>query len=94
MTGRAPRPATGAGIPIISSVYSARNRYGLGERGADDLAMPGIPHSEVAGRSGATARHVALAWLLRCSPVDHLGAYVAAADTVFGDAEMRALDAA
>jgi pyridoxine 4-dehydrogenase len=69
-----------------------------------DLAKPGGPLAEIAGKHDATTRQVALAWLLHHSPVivpipgtssvDHLEENVAAASIVFGEAEMRTLDAA
>ena len=69
-----------------------------------DLAKPGGPLPEIASKYDATIRQVALAWLLRRSPVmvpipgttsvDHLEENVAAASIVVGETEMRALDAA
>jgi len=68
------------------------------------LAEPGGPLVEVAGSHGATARQVALAWLLHRSPVivpipgtssvDHLEENVAAAGIFLDASEMGALDAA
>ena len=69
-----------------------------------DLARPGGPLSEIATRHDATAKQVALAWLLRRSPTmvpipgtsspDHLEENVAAAGLSLGEAEIRTLDAA
>lgn len=68
------------------------------------LAEPDGPLAEVAGSHDATARQVALAWLLHRSPVivpipgtssvDHLEENVAATSISLDASEMRALDAA
>jgi aryl-alcohol dehydrogenase-like predicted oxidoreductase len=68
-----------------------------------DLASEGGPLSKIAERVGATPGQVALAWLLRRSPVmlpipgtskvAHLEENVAAASLELDDATMRAIDA-
>jgi len=67
-----------------------------------DLAKPGSDLDEVATRVGAPPSHVALAWLLRHSPVNlpipgtssiaHLEENVAAASLQLGDDDVAALD--
>ena len=69
-----------------------------------DLAGPGGPLSEIAAGHEATARQVALAWLLHRSPAmvpipgtsspDHLEENAAAAGISLSEAEVRTLDAA
>ncbi|WP_199188415.1 aldo/keto reductase [Deinococcus arcticus] len=69
---------------------------------AGGLARPGSVLSEVAGRLGATPSQVALAWVLRRSPVmlpipgtgkrKHLEENVAAARLTLSDEDFRALD--
>jgi pyridoxine 4-dehydrogenase len=71
---------------------------------AGSLARPGGLLDEVAARLGATHGQVALAWLLRRSPVmlpipgtgrlAHLEENVAAADVLLGDDDAAALDVA
>lgn len=71
---------------------------------AGDLAEPGGPVDELAGRVGATHAQVALAWLLRRSPVmlpipgtsrvRHLEQNVAAAGLELDDDDVAALDRA
>jgi pyridoxine 4-dehydrogenase len=71
---------------------------------AGDLAEPGGPAAKIAERHGASAGQVALAWLLRRSPVmlpipgtssiEHLEENVAASEVDLSDAEVAALDAA
>jgi pyridoxine 4-dehydrogenase len=67
-----------------------------------DLAKPGSPLDEVASRLGVPPSHVALAWLLRHSPVnlpipgtssvDHLEENVAAAGLQLSPDDVEALD--
>ena len=67
-----------------------------------DLAKPGSPMDEVAGRLGVPPAHVALAWLLRHSPVtlpipgtssvEHLEENVAAASLQLSAEDVAALD--
>jgi len=67
-----------------------------------DLAKPGSDLDEVATRVGAPPSHIALAWLLRHSPVNlpipgtssiaHLEENVAAASLQLGDDDVAALD--
>lgn len=69
-----------------------------------DLAGPGGPLLEIATKHDASAKQVALAWLLHRSPAmvpipgtsspDHLEENVAAAGLSFGETEMQILDAA
>jgi aryl-alcohol dehydrogenase-like predicted oxidoreductase len=69
---------------------------------AGDLAKPGTLLNEIAKRHGATASQVALAWLLKRSPVmlpipgtskvAHLEQNVAAADIELSDEEFAQLD--
>ena len=71
---------------------------------AGELAGPGGPVDEIAERHGATAGQVALAWLLRRSPVmlpiagtssvEHLEENIAAATLEVSDEEVAALDSA
>ena len=71
---------------------------------AGELAGPGGPVDEIAERHGATAGQVALAWLLRRSPVmlpiagtssvEHLEENIAAATLELSDEEVAALDSA
>ena len=71
---------------------------------AGELARPGGPVDEIAERHGATAGQVALAWLLRRSPVmlpiagtssvAHLEENIAAATLELSDEEVAALDSA
>src|SRR5512132_3673055 len=71
---------------------------------AGELAGPGGPVDEIAERHGATAGQVALAWLLRRSPVmlpiagtssvAHLEENIAAATLELSDEEVAALDSA
>jgi pyridoxine 4-dehydrogenase len=71
---------------------------------AGELARPGGPLDRIAPRLGATHGQVALAWLLRRSPVmlpipgtgrvDHLEENVAASALRLGDEDARALDEA
>lgn len=71
---------------------------------AGDLARPDGPLARIAQRHGASAGQVALAWLLRRSPVmlpipgtssvEHLEENVAAAELELDDAEVAELDAA
>jgi aryl-alcohol dehydrogenase-like predicted oxidoreductase len=71
---------------------------------AGDLARPGGPVDAVARAHGATPGQVALAWLLKRSPVmlpipgtsrvSHLEENVAAAGLALSDAEFEALDRA
>jgi pyridoxine 4-dehydrogenase len=71
---------------------------------AGQLARPGGPVDAIAKAHDATAGQVALAWLLRRSPVmlpipgtgsvEHLEENVAAADLTLGDDELATLDAA
>lgn len=71
---------------------------------AGDLARPGELLDAIARRHGATPGQIALAWLLRRSPVmlpipgtarvTHLEENVAAADITLSDDEFAALDAA
>ena len=71
---------------------------------AGELAGPGGPVDEIAERHGATAGKVALAWLLRRSPVmlpiagtssvEHLEENIAAATLELSDEEVAALDSA
>ena len=71
---------------------------------AGELARPGGPVDEIAERHGATAGQVALAWLLRRSPVmlpiagtssvAHLEENIAAAMLELSDEEVAALDSA
>jgi aryl-alcohol dehydrogenase-like predicted oxidoreductase len=68
---------------------------------AGELAAPGGPVDEIAERHGATAGQVALAWLLRRSPVmlpiagtssvEHLEENIAAATLELSDEEVAAL---
>ncbi len=70
--------------------------------GDGDLARPGGPLDKLAKAKGVTAGQVALAWLLKRSPVvlpipgtsqvKHLEENVAAADIVLSDAEFAALN--
>jgi aryl-alcohol dehydrogenase-like predicted oxidoreductase len=71
---------------------------------AGDLAKPGGPVAEIAEAHGASPGQIALAWLLRRSPVmipipgtssiEHLEENLAAADIELGDEEVERLDAA
>jgi pyridoxine 4-dehydrogenase len=71
---------------------------------AGDLARPGGPVADIAGRLGATPGQVALAWLLQRSPVmlpipgtgsvEHLRENVAAATLELGPDDVALLDAA
>jgi aryl-alcohol dehydrogenase-like predicted oxidoreductase len=71
---------------------------------AGDLAKPGGPVAEIAEAHGATTGQIALAWLLRRSPVmlpipgtgsvEHLEENVAAADIELTDEEYATLDRA
>lgn len=71
---------------------------------AGKLAQPGGALDSIARRLGATSSQVALAWLLRRSPVmlpipgtskvSHLDANVKGAELALTDEDMRALDAA
>jgi aryl-alcohol dehydrogenase-like predicted oxidoreductase len=70
---------------------------------AGDLAKPGTAFDAVAHRTNATPSQVALAWVLRRSPVmlpipgtgsvDHLEENVRGADVRLTDEDFRALDA-
>lgn len=72
--------------------------------GSGDLARPGSALAEVATRHGATAGQIALAWLLRRSPVmlpipgtgrvAHLEENTRARDIVLDDRDLRALELA
>ena len=83
-------------------------RHGIGfipwfPLAAGDLARPGSVLSTIAETRGATPSQVALAWVLKRSPVmlpipgtsrpDHLAENVAAADLVLSDEEFATLDA-
>ena len=71
---------------------------------AGELAKPGGPVDAVARRHGATAGQVALAWVLKCSPVmlpipgtsrlGHLEENVVAASLTLTDEEFATLDSA
>lgn len=71
---------------------------------AGDLAKPGSPLTAIATARGATASQIALAWILKRSPVmlpipgtsqvAHLEENVAAADIQLSDAEFAAIDRA
>jgi pyridoxine 4-dehydrogenase len=71
--------------------------------GSGSLAQPGGPLAELAARSKATPAQLALAWLLRRSPVilpipgtskvDHLEENMKAADVTLSDADYEALTA-
>lgn len=71
---------------------------------AGDLAKPGSPLSAIAEARGATPSQIALAWILKRSPVmlpipgtsqvAHLEENVAAADIDLSDAEFAAIDRA
>jgi aryl-alcohol dehydrogenase-like predicted oxidoreductase len=71
---------------------------------AGDLAKPGGPVAEIADIHDASPGQIALAWLLRRSPVmipipgtssiEHLEENLAAADIELGDEEVERLDAA
>jgi aryl-alcohol dehydrogenase-like predicted oxidoreductase len=90
-------------------VLDACEREGIGfipwfPLAAGELAEPGGVADEVAHELGATVGQVALAWLLRRSPVmlpipgtasiDHLQENVAAADLALSDEQFARLDAA
>jgi pyridoxine 4-dehydrogenase len=69
---------------------------------AGKLAQPGSTLAEIATRLGATTSQIALAWILKRSPVmlpipgtsrvDHLAQNIAGASVVLSDADFAALD--
>jgi aryl-alcohol dehydrogenase-like predicted oxidoreductase len=87
--------------------YSAANNIGFipwFPLATGELAKPGGPLAELAARRGASPSQLALAWLLRCSPVvlpipgtssvAHLEDNVAAAGIALSEGEYASLEAA
>ena len=90
---------------VLERCRGARHRlHPLGSSRGRRSAGPGGPVDEIAERHGATAGQVALAWLLRRSPVmlpiagtssvEHLEENIAAATLELSDEEVAALDSA